>query len=237
MDANKIEVFLPGEVVDLCVPSDDPWILDQWFRWFNSPKTTAYLDQGLFPNTYENQKKYVESVLQTKERLTLLIKPKDRDRFIGVCSLSSIDLVKKSCQVAVVIAEHGDNLDSMFYGLEAKARLTEHAFETMGILRVTGTQSMDLARWQKLQILLGYQTEGILRNAFNKGLKQTDVILSACILEDYLKIKELRKGQYWPGKAKLFELMRNLPEVPLWKRLSDWLVQEQRSLWGDVRFE
>ena len=102
------DVFIEGEVVDLCVPSDEAWVLEQWYHWFNDPETTQYLEQGVYPNTIKSQKKYYESIVDSKDRIVLLIKPKKNDYFVGVVSLSFIDFYRRQCFFSMVIGRAGD---------------------------------------------------------------------------------------------------------------------------------
>jgi hypothetical protein len=121
------DIFIKGETIDLCVPSDDKWVLDQWYRWFNRDEITTYLAQGFYPNTLKSQKAFYDTLGNNDSRIVLLIKPKDYDGFVGVASLSSINLVLRQCDFALVIGKKLNTSGSMYYGLEAKALLTQHA--------------------------------------------------------------------------------------------------------------
>jgi len=223
---NAFDVFLSGETIDLCVPSDEDQVLDQWYRWFNNADTTKYLSQGIYPNTKNAQRKFFEH-LDASKRIALLIKPKNLDCYIGIASLSSIDLSSRQCDFAMVIGKKIEDSDSLFYGMEAKCLLTKHAFETVGLERINSTQVMELIAWQRWQILFGYQMEGLLRKKFRKGMHVHDVIASSCILEDYLRVKVCRKGSYWPGKKNLFELLKKIPRDGLIDNLVMLLPQKQ----------
>ena len=228
------DIFIKGETVDLCVPSDDKWIIDKWFRWFNREEVTAYLSQGLYPNTLKSQKAFYDSLENNNSRIVLLIKPKDYDGFVGVTSLSSINLVHRRCDFALVIAEKLNTSGSMYYGLETKALMTQHAIEKLGLERINSSQIIDLVKWQNWQILLGYQVEGLLRNKFRKGNKTFDVLVSSCLLKDYNKIIKIRGGKLWPGKSKFLELIQNLPKNSLINEMLTWFPQKQKAYWNKV---
>lgn len=231
------DVFIEGEVVDLCVPNEEPWVLEQWYCWFNNQETTKYLEHGVFPNSLKNQKKYYESIAQSKDRIVLLLKPKKKDYFVGVAALSFIDFAQRQCHFSMVIGRQDDIPDSMFYAMEAKCRMTEHAFDSLGVERINSGQVVDLIKWQRWQILFGYQIEGILRKKFRKGNKVYDVMTSSCIIEDYLKIKDIRNGSLWPGKSKLFELLKLLPKVSMIDKMQEWLCQERDEMWKTTKFD
>ena len=123
----------------------------------------------------------------------------------------------------LVIARKLPEFKSAFYGMEAKCLMTEHAFEVLGLERINSTQSIVLKEWQRWQILFGYKIEGIMRKAFRKGNKIYDLILSSCLIEDYLALKELRGGKLWPGVEKIMELIRYLPKESLEERINKLL--------------
>ena len=110
-----------------------------------------------------------------------------------------------------MIGEKTGAIDSLFHGLEAKARITEHGFNVIGLERIYGSQVVALADWQKYQLLFGFRLEGFHRRSFRKGHQVEDSVTSACLLEDFLKIQKSRDGHYWPGKKKMLELMRAMP--------------------------
>jgi RimJ/RimL family protein N-acetyltransferase len=226
--SREFDIFLSGETIDLCVPSDENWVLEQWYRWFNNAETTRYLSQGVYPNTKNAQRKFFEN-LDDSKRIAFLIKPKNLDYYIGVASLSSIDLVSRQCDFAMVIGKKIERPDSLFFGMEAKCLLTEHAFETVGLERINSTQAIDLIAWQRWQILFGYQMEGLLRKKFRKGMNAHDVIASSCLAEDYLRVKASRKGNYWPGKKNLFELLKKVPKDGVLESLVMTISQKQKE--------
>ncbi|RJR40148.1 MAG: N-acetyltransferase [Desulfobacteraceae bacterium] len=231
----NFDVFLRGETVDLCAPSDDDWVIEQWYRWFNKPDITKYLAQGVYPNTFKLQKTYYDNLINSGSRIALLIKPKKHDHFVGVASLSSIDTARRQCDFAMVIGEKMNDGDSLFYGIESKCLMTEHAFENLGVERINSSQAAELVVWQRWQILFGYQIEGLQRKT-RKGGKTYDVLLSSCLLEDYLKIMELRGGKLWPGKKAMFELLKRLPSVTLIDELMAWLPKKQRAYFDSITF-
>ena len=49
------EIFIPGETIDLVIPSLRAISHDKWHSWFNDPETTRYSNYGLFPNTPINK--------------------------------------------------------------------------------------------------------------------------------------------------------------------------------------
>ena len=236
---NTVEpsIFIAGELVDLCTISSDSKTLKKWSSWFNKREITKFVSHGAFPSNEETQREYFEGIHNDRTRVTVLIKPKKKEEFVGVASLSLIDLTSRECHFSMIIGERTAESDSIFYGMETKSLLTEHAFEILGVDRINSGQVIDLIEWQKWQILFGYQIEGLLRKKFRKGYRLYDVLMSSCLLEDYLKIKKIRGDKFWPGKKKMFELIKQLPEKTLIDDLIEWLPNQQKKYFNSVTFD
>jgi RimJ/RimL family protein N-acetyltransferase len=207
------EVFIEGETLDLVIPTDMAVHRDRWHSWFNDPKVVQHSDHGLWPNTPEKQVAFLESTSHKEtDRLVLLVRPKGARAVTGVVSLSGINWQHRMAQVGLVLGSGSRGSGGLFHGLEAKARIVEHAFEAMGLQRIWGSQARPLAEWQRFQLLFGFRIEGILRDAFRRGRLVHDLVISACLLTDYEAVLADR-GAYWPGKTKLLEMMREVRGV------------------------
>ena len=223
---SEYSVFIEGETIDLCVPSRLAIERDGWADWFNNLENIRFLDHGVFPNFIEDQYEFLSS-LRDRSRLALLIKPKEMDNVIGIVSLSTIKWVSRSAQIAIVIGKRDEFTRGKFYALEAMARMTEHAFETLGLDRLYAGQAYPgLKKWTKHLELLGYRTEAVMRKAFSKGRMVTDVVMISCLYETYQEIKNLRNGHYWLGKTSIEKLLNNMPADGLAERL-DSIIQEE----------
>ena len=224
-DNPHYDVFLSGELVDLVVPNERAIHVDGWYAWFNDQELTRNMEQGMYPNSPEQQLRYLAELRESKARIALLIKPKSAERVVGVVSLSKISHVTRQADVGMVVAHRLPDMSGLFAGMEAKSLITEHAFDTVGLERINSYQSAALKDWQRWQILFGYRMEGIQRKAFRKGHHTYDLILSGCLLEDYLELKRQRNGRLWPGSSKMMELIRELPRESLEEKLSRTLAE------------
>ena len=173
----------------------------------------------MHPKTAQTQEAYLAELLASSSRLALMVKPKEEDALVGICSLSKISHVTRQADFAMIVARRTGSFKSSFFGMEAKCLMTEHAFETIGLERINSYQSTALKDWQRWQILFGYKMEGIMRKAFRKGHKTYDVMVSGCLLEDYLALKALRGGRLWPGYERIMSLIRELPKQSLEEKL------------------
>jgi RimJ/RimL family protein N-acetyltransferase len=229
------DVFLPGELVDLVVPDERAIQVDRWYDWFNDQELTRNMEQGMLPNTPERQQEFLDALRVSPSRFALMIKPKDEERLVGICSLSKISHAARQADFAMVIARKSASFRSAFFGMEAKCLMTEHAFETVGLERINSYQSVALKDWQRWQILFGYKMEGIMRRAFVKGHRRYDVMVSGCLLEDYLELKKLRGGRLWPGYDRMMQLIRSLPRESLEEKLNRVLAETVSGHYSQIR--
>ena len=96
--------------------------------------------------------------------------------------------------------------------LEAVALISEHGFKELGLNRIYGGQAYPgLKSWNKLLEVIGYQVDGIERNALRRGHKYSDKLEISLIFEDYLKISKSR-GKLWPSMKKIKEIIRKQPK-------------------------
>src|SRR6185503_396259 len=218
-ESQNYDVFLSGELVDLVVPNARAIHTDRWYAWLNDQELTRNMKQGMYPKTAQTQEAYLAELLASPSRLALMVKPKEEEAVVGICSLSKISHVTRQADFAMVVARRSASFKSAFAGMEAKCLMTEHAFDTIGLERINSYQSTALKDWQRWQILFGYKMEGIMRKAFRKGHKTYDVMVSGCLLEDYLALKSLREGRLWPGQQRIMSLIRDLPKESLEEKL------------------
>jgi len=234
-ESPKYTVFIGGEAIDLCVPRQES-VSDGWADWFNNSEVTRFLEQGRFPNLIEQQMEFFESIVR-RERFALLIMPKGISNPVGTISLSNLNFEKRSCQVAMLIGEVSSRSKDRLFALEAMARVAEHGFEMLGMERIWAGQSFPaLSKWNKHLELIGYRSEGILKNAFVKGRMVSDMVMLTCHYENYAKIKEVRGGEFWPGTDKMKSLIARMPEEGFAEVLAKNVEQLAKDYFGKIEY-
>ena len=204
----ELDVFIQGETVDLCIPTAEFANESDWYKWFNDKKITRFLEQGMFPNTSAEQVDFFNTQKKSG-RVTFIIS--NKEKYIGVISLSSVDLNKKKCDIALVINNALDMKRSPFIALESMALMTKHAVETMGMKRIEAGQHVELVNWQRRMELIGYKVEGYHQGRFIKGREVSDTVSLACLVEDYDKIVECR-GSLWDTRINMQQRIKKLPK-------------------------
>jgi RimJ/RimL family protein N-acetyltransferase len=227
---SALDVFIPGETINLCIPTAAFARESLWYSWFNNQETTRYLDQGVKPNTPELQEQFF--LKQANDRLLLIIcnivgQP------LGVISLSSIDMVKKTCDVAIVVDANNGKRTTPYISLEAIARITEHGFNALGMEKISAGQHLKLAGWQQRMELLGYRVEGIHRKKFVKGHERADTMSIGCTYEDFLEICAHR-GALWDSTDSMKARIGRLPKEKLAERLHSFMNTEGNKYYKKI---
>ncbi|MBL4711317.1 MAG: GNAT family N-acetyltransferase [Gammaproteobacteria bacterium] len=225
----ELDIFIKGETIDLCIPTREFAKGSNWYKWFNNPKITKYLEQGFFPNTVDKQENFFVS--QKNDRMILIIS--NKSKYLGVVSLSKINLIKKTCDLAIVVDSSMDKRGSPYISLEAIALITVHAFEVIGINRISAGQHKGLEGWAQRMGLLGYIVEGIHTNKYIKARDICDSITIACVYETYKKIIKQR-GSLWDSKEKFKQRYKNMPKETFTKELENFFRIERTKYYDNL---
>lgn len=228
---HKLDVFLSGELVDLCIPTPEFAEHSDWYSWLNEANLVQFLDHGVFPNTKKKQLQFFEN--RTDDRLVLIIADKLRVP-IGVISLSFIDHVKKHCDIALIVTEKANRRTRPFLALESMCILTTHAFEQLGMRRISAGQHIKLAGWQNRLELIGYQLEGIHNQKFVKGRSCEDTMSIAIIDTVYDQLKTSRNGCIWDGYEIMKKRTKVLPKESYYDKLRKFHLSERAEYYSHI---
>ena len=225
----RYELFLRGELIDLCIPSDIAIEEDGWAEWFNNTELLEATQHGIYPNYRSSQFKILESLATDRSKIVLLICEKVNRRAIGVVSLQNINLQNRSAEIAINSSSKSNNPVHPLSTLEAMSLITQHGFDQIGLNRIYGGQAFPLLEnWNKAIELIGYRTEGIMRNSFVRGHNISDTALISCSYKNYIKIKKLR-GSLWGSSKEIRRTMKRQPHKSFTNLLSD----QMKSLEND----
>ena len=157
-----------------------------WYQWFNDAEITRYMYQRVFPNTYEGQVQFYDRLHSDKDKIQLAIIHQRMEKLIGVISISNIDWVNRSGEIAVVIGEK--EYQGQKYGLEAMALMMYHGFTKMNLNRIWAGQHIGLKNWKEaLEKYLCFETEGRLRQAIFSDGEYFDVVIIGALAKDFIK--------------------------------------------------
>lgn len=174
-------VFVETARLRLCVPQESD--CETWSMWFNDPQITKNLDQGMWPNTIQMQKEFLNQSRNTG-RILLMVRAKHSDDLIGVVSASDVDFERRSAQVSYVFPKNLTSLNNV--AIESLSCLVGHLIDTVGIERIwSGHVMPDLIRWASKTMCVGFRPEGVMQQAFRKGRSCNDVLRMALLATDF----------------------------------------------------
>ncbi len=226
-----LDIFISGELINLCIPSKKFAEESDWYSWFNDESITKYLDQGVFPNTPQSQIKFFDNL--NEDRLVLIIVDKNNNA-LGVISLSFIDHKKKSCDIALVVSNHGDRKLRPYMSLEAMALMTFHAFKKVGVHRINAGQHIGLTGWQNRLELIGYQLEGLHEEKFVKGSVLADSMSIAIRKSNFNFILSNRKGRLWDNLEAMKKRIKKMPKESYVHKLIKIYEKERKNYYEQI---
>ena len=222
------ELFIEGQLVNLCIPNISAIENDGWHTWFNKIADLQHTSHGIFPNTRENQELFLKN-LDKKQNIVLLVCDKSDSSAVGVVSLNDIDLTFRQALFAINIGAPEKLAIPGLAALEAVAMISEHGFKELGLNRIYGGQSYPgLKSWNKLLEIIGYQVDGIERKAIRRGNNYYDKLEISLLYEDYLKLVKHRGG-LWPSVAEVHKILKKQPSISFAEKLDNEMFQAKKE--------
>lgn len=219
----KLDIFIQGENVDLCIPTEEFALKSDWYSWFNNKKITKYLEHGVYPNTKEDQKKFLNSI---DNKLVFIVS--NKNNYFGVISLSNINVKKKTAEIGLALNTQAKY--NFFSPLESIALITEHAFEVLGVKLIYGGQHVDLEKWTIMMELVGYKVEGIHENRFIKGMEVNNTVSISCNIQDYIFLKKIRK-KLWDGNKYFLKRIKKIRKIRTYLDILKTLYDKDRKIY------
>jgi RimJ/RimL family protein N-acetyltransferase len=204
-----LPVAVTGELIELCAPDERYAALSDWFSWMNHAEITRYLERGATENTPAAQVEFLHEAQRTR-RLYIV---SDRQRYVGVVSLSAFHHGRREADLSVLIHPDKAPVRAPLFALEACARMIDVAFGDLGLLKVRSGHHIALARWAQRKEILGFRLEGIQREAFRKGSEVADTLLSSLLKSEYERLRSARGGELWDGVARMRGRLKALPKT------------------------
>jgi len=179
-----INPFLIGDRIYLRpLEMDD---LDRCQRWFNDPQVRQFLDTT-YPLSREAERSILERIagqpIGPGSDIILAIALKADDQHIGNAGLHHINTIDRNAELGIAVGEK--DMWQKGYGTEASRQLVEFGFAALNLhriyLRVHSNNPRARATYQKI----GFQPEGIWRQAIFRDGRYQDVVLMGLLRGDY----------------------------------------------------
>lgn len=180
------DIFLNGKKIYLrgLTKRDIP----AWYKWFNDPEVTEYMNKGICPNTKILQEEYFRNLAKSKNDIQLGIVLKEKGSLIGIIGIHKVDWVHRNGDISIVI---GDKRQwGKGVAKEAISLTVRHAFTKMNLRRlVAGMTALNLGSRRCFEDN-GFVLEGTRRKHFFYKGKYVDVYMLG-LLEEEWKDREI----------------------------------------------
>ena len=178
--------FLEDEIIGLrCLSEKDIELEGGYKDWFNDPEVCKYNSHHRFPMTCSDIENYVRTCNADKTRIVLAIDVKNVNKHIGNISLQQIDLINRQAEIAFIIGDKCSWRNGQAF--RSAILLIDHAFVELGLNRIYFGTSKENIGMQKLGEKLGFQLQGVLRQALYKHGRFIDVLQYDLLSEEWRK--------------------------------------------------
>ncbi|MDB4192570.1 hypothetical protein N9599_00130 [Candidatus Pelagibacter sp.] len=188
---HKLKVIIKGETINLCQPTKIFAVGDIWYKWLNNPSMNRHLEKKYrsFRNTKEKQLEFFVNAKKNKRKI-FIISTKNHV-YKGVISVSKIDNINKTCDIALLTDTRIEPLLAPYAGLEAMALMSNYAFSKLKLKKIDCAFKLSQKAWQQRTELLGFKH--IFRSRYKPKTYSSTWSLS---MSDF-EIDDLRKAYYY----------------------------------------
>jgi len=150
---------------------------DEYVGWLNDPEVNQFLESRFENHTLGSVRAHIEKTTQTTTNIFLAILRKDTDNYIGNIKLGPMDMHHRVGSVGLMIGDK--NSWGKGFATEAIQLMTEHAFDTLELHKVTAGVYANNVASIKAFFKLGFFEEGRLkRHIFFNGEYIDKVLLA-----------------------------------------------------------
>jgi len=169
-----------------------PANIEAFQRWYADPAIAHLTRYQAGPMRPDEIERFFAARVLGPDTMALAIHVRETDRLVGTCAFSQLDGDNGSALYHITIGEH--DVWGRGYGTEATDLMLEHAFDHLGLHRISltvfGFNERAIASYRKS----GFVHEGTLRQAISRDGRFWDEIQMA-ILEDEWR----RSGRFRPN--------------------------------------
>lgn len=151
-----------------------------WYKWFNDKEVTAFQNKGIFPNTFEKQREYFESVNRSRDDVVLAIIHDKDDTHIGNIGLHRIDYIHRHAEVGIVLGEKKHWKKG--YATQCLKAVTDYSRNTLNLHRLTAYLMKGNTGSHKAFLSAGFKEEGTMFERFYKNGAYLDAIIVGRVL-------------------------------------------------------
>lgn len=146
-----------------------------YVSWLNDPDVCRYNSHGVSEYTRKQAELFIKDLAADKSREVFAVYLKGVTEHLGNISLQRIDYGNRSAEIAFLFGNK--KYWGRGYAVEAGERLLQRAYEDLRLHRVYFGTHIENIAMQRVGEKLGFQKEGILKDAQFKNGCFNDIIL------------------------------------------------------------
>jgi len=177
------KLFLNGEKIYLRpIEAEDAKFLS---RGENEPIVRESLFLAL-PVSLTTEQEKIEQYIKSKEAIVLIIVEKETDKPVGGTAFFRIDYISRAAIFYLVILDPA--YWSKGFGTEATQLMVDYAFKTLNLNRIQLHVCAENAPAIKIYQRVGFQQEGVLRQAMFRNGNYVDFWVMGILRNDWLAL-------------------------------------------------
>lgn len=151
--------------------------------WFNDEEVNRFLMGRWRPNTVEQSRRFLTEMMNSERDIVFAIIERQSGRYIGNAGLHRIDPINRSAVFGIAIGvrecwDHG-------HGTEATRLIADYAFRRLNLHRVELDVAADNPRARRVYERIGYQLEGVKRDAYYVDGAYVDGLIMSLLRPDW----------------------------------------------------
>jgi RimJ/RimL family protein N-acetyltransferase len=168
-----------------------PANLGAFLRWYADPEIARLTRYQAGPMRPDEIERFFAARVLGPDTLALAIHVLETDRLVGTCAFSQLDGDNGSALYHITVGEH--DAWGRGYGTEATDLMLEHAFDHLGLHRISltvfGFNERAIASYRKS----GFVHEGTLRQAISRDGRYWDEIQMAILEDEWRRASRVRR--------------------------------------------
>jgi len=185
--------WLPEQIVGkrVVLRRHVPANLEAFLRWYADPEIARLTRYQAGPMRPDEIERFFAARVLGPDTLALAVHVLETDRLVGTCAFSQLDGDNGSSLYHITIGEH--DAWGRGYGTEATDLMLEHAFDHLGLHRISltvfGFNERAVASYRKS----GFVHEGTLRQAISRDGRYWDEIQMAILEDEWRRTGRVRR--------------------------------------------
>ena len=158
-----------------------------WYKWLNDKEVTKYQDKGIFYNSEEDQIKYLNKMIDSRNDVIFAVICAESDLHIGSVGLHNIDWIHRSARLGIMIG----NKDywGKGYGKIAWNMITEYGLFVLNLHRIYADIMVENIASIKSAEASGFKKEGVIRDKYFKNGRYHTAIMMSVLKDEFIGVK------------------------------------------------